>query len=825
MRPVRRPSTPAAVWLAAAAAAAAACPATPTAAALELPPFHPDDRVQVVPADAAFSTAAVERAAARTARRLFVAVFERVVDGTIEPGHASETEDALEAVWTAWRADPAFDAQEDVLVLLALDDREVRVRTGSRWDAELGLHTTALESLIDAWFMPRARADDLDGALAALVRGLDEAIGRGLGDRRNAQQRRVVLRRLLVGGAVALVLGILGTVAAVRRRRQRDARAEFEAAAEELERKLEHAEQAWAEFRIDQELRDRVVQLRLKGPRTLALADEVTRLLDEIALGIDGLRGHLRKCRERSRAAGRLDAQAQRAAAAALVEPFVFDTGQAQHKLFDHDRRTVTIAPDEFMQQLESKYDQARQGWQRLKDAVEASLREAEHDFPLTELEAMREKLETAGMPLAWLVHHPLGRDPRGEWSRLDALRQADPVAYVEQLFGRLDAEAALEADVAVLIEAAGRTRQARAEALALATDDLDTILSDPARDPAAAVADAERATTAFETELQAAEAVEAAVEAAHAATKAWQEVSRRKHALRETVRQVAERVAEAEHRVGELRARLVQGQQRILDAAGRHAPPTLLAAWREVGEAAEDVEQAEAAAAEARRRLAARDHVGAEAAAQTALREHGEALADLDDLAGVLQRLETARHDTTALLQAIDRERDRRRQQLAAYAGYAPADALTPGDRTLAELRTRWTEQGPGPADWGARLGELHRLLELWNGAVSRARKAYEARQAQLEAQERARQAAEAEGVAADVGLWDVVFGRTIDRRRGSHHYGGHYGGGHHHGGGTRGGGFSFGGGRSGGRSFGGGGRSGGRSFGGGGRSGGRRF
>jgi uncharacterized membrane protein YgcG len=820
MRRARRRSASAA-WLVALVVGFAA----PAAVGLELPPFRAAQRVQVVPAGSAFSTVAATRAAAGTTRRVFVVVFERVLDGRIEAGHVSETEDALEAVWTAWRADPAFDAQQDVLVVLALDDREVRVRTGSRWDAELGLHTTALESLIDASFMPRASADDLDGALAALVQAVDEAIALGLEARQDARRTRAVVRWALILGGVALLLGIVGAVAGVRRRKRRFALAEFEAAAGELEQKLEHAEREWAEFRIDQELRDKVVQLRLKGPRTLALADEVTKLLDEIALGIDGLRGHVRRCRERSRRAGAFDAQAQLAAAAALSEPFVFDTGEAQHKLFDGDRRTVTIAADAFMQQLESKYGLARQGWQRLRDAVEASLREAEHDFPLAELEALREKLEAAGMPLGWLVHHPLAREPRGEWSRLDALRQADPVAYVEQLFGRLDAEAALEADVVVLIEAAGKAREARAEALALGIEDLDTVLSDPARDPAAVVAEAERATAAFEAELQAAEATEAAVEAAHAATRAWREVSRRKQSLRETVRQAAARVAEAERRVAELRALVAAGQDRIRAAAGTHGADSLLAAWREVGEAVEDVDQAEALVAEAQRRLAAREHVGAEAAAVDALREHGEASTDLAELAQVLQQLEAVRHDVQALFATLDRERERRRQQLAGYAGYAPADALVAGDNTLAELRTRWAEQGAGPADWGARLGELHRLLELWNGAVARARQAYDAAQAQLAAQA-AREQAEAEAAAGGGGFWDQVFGTSIGRRYGGHHYGGHYGGGHHHGGGSRGGGFSFGGGRSGGRSFGGGGRSGGGSFGGGGgRSGGRRF
>jgi|GEM_PF-2791989 len=519
----------------------ACCATTEAAAGLDVPPFRADDRVQTVP-PGALSTVATDHATTHAVHRIFVVVLQSARDETLAAGRVSATEGAVEAIWAAWRADPAFDPEEDVLVVLALDEREVRVRTGARWDIDLGLRAATLDSQIDASFLPRARAGDLDGALARLVRDLDRTIEERLEERREARRRRALLPWVSAGAGTLLLLGAAGAVAAVRRRRCRRARAEFESAAEALERELDRAEQEWAELGIDRDSRDQVARLRARGPRTRALTDEVTRRLDEIALGLDGLRAHLHTCRERGRAAGWLDAPALRAATTALSEPFVFDTGRARHELFDGDRRTVTVEPASFLREFERRCAAARAGWRKLRDAIATSRRTARQDFPTDDLDVMRSRLEAAGLPPVWLAHHPLDTDPQGEWTRLDALRQADPAAYLEQLFGRLDAQAALEADVAVLAEAVGEARRARAEALAIDTGDTDTTVPDPARDPAAATADAEQVTAMLDLELQEGEDAERAVATAHVARDAWREVGRRKRSLRESAPPAAAR-------------------------------------------------------------------------------------------------------------------------------------------------------------------------------------------------------------------------------------------------------------------------------------------
>jgi len=541
MQPARRGSAAGAGWL----GAALVCCAVAEAAGFEVPPFRAEDRVQVVP-PGAFSATAVDRAAAEATHRIFVVVVQGAIGETPAAGRVSAAGDALDRIWAAWRADPTFDPGEDTLVVLALDEREVGVRVGARWDIDLGLRADPIGALIEARFLPRARAGDLDGALAELVRGLDRAIEERLQERREGRRRRALLPWRLGGAGALLLLAAAGAVALVRRRRYRRARAEFEAVAGAMERALDRAEEAWAEIGPDREFRDEVLRLRTKGPRTVALVEEVTRRLDEIALGLDGLRDHLRACRERGRAAGWFDAPALRAATAALSGPFVFDSGRARRDLFDGSRRAVTIEPGGFLREFERAWEAAQAGRRKLRDAIETSRRTARQDFPTDDLDILRSRLEAAGLPPVWLAHHPLDTDPQGEWARLDALRQADPAAYLEQLFGRLDAQAALEADMAVLARAVEEARRARAEALAIAVGDDDAVVGDPARDLAAASADADRATARLDRQVGEGEDAEQAAATARAARDAWREVARRRRSVCEAGRPSGGRPGEA---------------------------------------------------------------------------------------------------------------------------------------------------------------------------------------------------------------------------------------------------------------------------------------
>ena len=123
-------------------------PAFVSLLAVAVPDFTPGRHAYVVPETLDLPLDQTEAAAQAAEHDVWILVFEEVADGGIEGGHASETEDAIEAVHAAWgAASPlegrphAYDMQEDLLVVVSLDEREVRVLPGTKLDRELGLHT------------------------------------------------------------------------------------------------------------------------------------------------------------------------------------------------------------------------------------------------------------------------------------------------------------------------------------------------------------------------------------------------------------------------------------------------------------------------------------------------------------------------------------------------------------------------------------------------------------------------------------------------------------------------------------------------------------
>ena len=724
------------------------CLTAAPAAAVEAPPFDPDQRVYVVPDTYTFASRTVLGAAESTEREIHVVVFEQVIDGTIEDGHESETEDAVEAVWAAWRPHEDFDAQESCVVVLAMDDREVRILAGSRWDAELGLHNEALGVIIDQHFIPKAAANDMDGALADLILGLDEEIGRRLAahleeaaetarqvaaEQRRAEQYRTlytVLGLIKPAAKALLLLLIFVGIVALRQRYVRKARnLAQEVFAERLQR-LDRAEETVADFRLDRELRDRIVELKLKGEHTRKLFDEVTTEVDEIAVGIEALRGRAEECKGRSDSAFVLSIQAHKDAMWALDKVIKVDTGEVQHKLFDERTRKISVQPTEFMNQLEQRYSQAREGWQRLLDAAEASLRRAEQDFPTHGLDELRETVATAGLNDGWLADHPLFDDPATAWDELDELRRSDPVAYLARLTWSLDAEEDLEEEIDGVIEDIERARKAYGHVRDLDLGGLDTVYGSDAYDPVAAREVADSAMQDLARAAAAAEDADAVDELASRVVVACEAVGSRRQFAAEAVTRAPGRLEEARAAVEALPGRLDTAKTRATALIADHAASSLEDAWREVAEAAQAVAEAQAALARAEACLAARDHVGAVLACGEAIQERGCAVTNLEEIVAVVDQLTADRAEFQRLAATVGAERSRCAQALAHLAPFgSPAD-LTPGDDLLAALRA----SGPkgGPADWSQRLDQLKAVIASWSSAATHA-KAERARQDRL--------------------------------------------------------------------------------------------
>ncbi|MFH1466987.1 MAG: hypothetical protein ABIO70_21570, partial [Pseudomonadota bacterium] len=493
-----------------------------------------------------------------------------------------------------------FDGREGSLVLLGMDDREVRVMAGSRWDAELGLHNEALGLLVEADFLPLARAGDYDGGLAALVKGVDAKIEAGLAaearrvaaeqtaaaeravaERRQEQRVQAILALIPLGVGVLFTLAVLLAVALLWLRAVR-ARRRFEAAAQALEAQLDAADAAFADFRVDVELRDRLVDLRLKGPTTTALYAQVTGDLDAIQAGLAGLRRHLAAGRAGVRA-GFFSVRPWDEACARLQTRLTVEPARTEGRLFPVADAAIEVDPQAFMDGLEGRFAAAHEGWGRLLDAVEASLHRAEQDLPRARLDAALAELAGAGLPEAWLAGHPLWPDPATAWDALDEARRADPVAYLGALERGLEADEACAARALEVVAGWKQARARRAAAEVPRLEGLDTVLTAEDGDPAAARAAAERAMSALEARARAQpeadlEAFQGALAEVNAACQAWVGLEK---LVVDAVARAPERVAAAEAAFRRLEAEFDAGRTRARALAGAHDAASLAAAWR----------------------------------------------------------------------------------------------------------------------------------------------------------------------------------------------------------------------------------------------------
>lgn len=143
------------------------------ALAHEPPAFAPDTRLHIV-GDVSLPMQEPQAALAEADVRIFAVVTDVATDARYRNhGWGSETEAALERTWSAWSTDPRFDAAEDVLIFVALEEREVRIRTGSTWDTTFELHNEELTAITEKHFVPLAKAGNLPGALARTIQATD----------------------------------------------------------------------------------------------------------------------------------------------------------------------------------------------------------------------------------------------------------------------------------------------------------------------------------------------------------------------------------------------------------------------------------------------------------------------------------------------------------------------------------------------------------------------------------------------------------------------------------------------------------------------------
>jgi hypothetical protein len=705
--------------------------ATTVALGFEPPAF---DAGQAVYAEQGFSTAKTRAALAKAQRPIFVVVAPDVTATPRRPFHASHTETAVEDLWSAWSAQAAFDSEQASVILLGLDEREVRLRAGTRWDAEYGLGGPALLPLIDRAFLPWARAGDLDKALGMLVAELDAEITR-LQEKqaRDAQVARAMAWvPVVLLGLVVVLVPMVGLV--VLFVLSRSARSRYEQAFEERWAALERGQGKLASLNLDVEIRDRVVALKIKGPRTQAAAEEVVERLSELHDGLVALEKRLKAIDREARGGLPLAIRVWHHARAELDATFQVDTGEETEHLFDTETRLEEVDPQAFMEGLAAEWSTAETLWDRVLDAVDASMRRAQDDLDRDGLEQALDLLKEAGLPSTWAHDHPLHPEAQAVWQRLDARRRADPLEYLDHL------EPLLELDRGILdrAEALAGVRPAIAKAWQAlsesASADLDTRVRDPDRDPVRLEAAARRAEQAIEASLAQGTDAEGVLDGAHGLILALTKLGQLHRRIRTAVGEVEGVVHDARAELEGLDRDLEAQKAQIRELLARHEADALTAGWTELREASEDREQAAEALASATEALAERAHLEAVEAAREALRERQEASEDLSELDAILRTLEKARFEADAARSALTELRDKHAAEQNGFRSYG-RQALDEGDALWEELRF---DDWAGPGDWSARLAAVRQVQAAWRAGITEARSRYR-RALAREASERA--------------------------------------------------------------------------------------
>ncbi|MCO4747925.1 MAG: hypothetical protein KC912_24245, partial [Proteobacteria bacterium] len=850
--------------------------------------------VCVSPTSFEFRTDKTAEAVDGAERTFRVVVYSNVLDdgrGSWE----SATERAIEDTWAAWTPVSGFDPESDVLIVLGIDDREVRVKTGSQWDADYGLWGRDILPLIDANFLPRAKAGDLDGGMAKLVTAVDEEIGRRVGFREayiwrhahieeappvpglhtvpqtlkrslpeseaKAQElgyvvsvhaetlpggraggtsstdamladsisvwknradlggRSVVMvsldegeilvspapewaqdiavKRIQVGKDVddatldEAIIGAMATMEAMyemkaeQREAIRKARAErvaakkaaeekriaeiaarrdtamawltgtgigvaglmpvggagwwmslvvaarrrFEQAAEARETALTQARANLDDLRLDVDMRERIVELKLKGPVTLQTLEDVGDAVATLHAGLDALDRQLADAKSQKPGSTSLSTGAYDRLTAALDAELEIDTGEAQRKLFDGPTRVIRVEPSAFMAELDIDFADARAGWQRILDAVEASLHLAEQDLPITDLTMMRSQLAEAGMPESWLQTHPLVPSAELAWKKLDKKRVADPVHYLDELDAAIAEDDALEQVIAELIGWQQSVEEAWKEVHAHSVDDLDTAFQDPTLAPGHRAAELEHFTAQFRAAVQSGNALDDARDCADIILTDGARLVAHLGDIRAAVADAERQVHAAAAAVDDTRSRRMTQAKELGKMLQSFVPQALSEAQQELKELDEDIGDAGAALQRAQSHLGASEHLEAVLAAAATVEEVEQGQKDLNELIAHLNEAVETKAKAEALWAGMAASRSSHQSRLAAYGSHASGLDLNLGDAKLAALRSDWDG---GPADWSARVDALTAVTHSWSQAVAAAAKRKAAHDAQ---------------------------------------------------------------------------------------------
>jgi len=267
----------------------------------------------------------------------------------------------------------------------------------------------------------------------------------------------------------ALILSILGLLIflIVRRRSQQKAWiAAFQRSYDDWNQKVTNAHGRWVNHYLE---RDGVVGLDDVTGRTKELWERTTKLVDGILIRISAMQKHAEACMVTFRKGHYFRFDPYIKAEMDLGMAFDFDTGTINEAdLFGGETETLKVVPSKFAEETGQMFRDSIDGWKRLQKAAEERLGDACEDLPHANIDWLFEQAEKNGIPERWFADHPLFGDDESDeafYATLDALRETDPLAYVETVAEHLKVEQEYISEMERLVAAVQSVKTHRLEA------------------------------------------------------------------------------------------------------------------------------------------------------------------------------------------------------------------------------------------------------------------------------------------------------------------------------------------------------------------------
>lgn len=268
--------------------------------------------------------------------------------------------------------------------------------------------------------------------------------------RRSTRQWQIAMTLVaLLGGIVGIV--IAATTLYGRYLRTEQLRDAFLKRCAEWQKKIDTAMQGYVNYYLQREEVLRMVGDKsgknLQG-ETAKLYTSVTENIDNIYVGVTALQRHLDECAEDAKQASFWSHTPLRKADEKLTQPFTVEKNEIDSKnLFAPQIQVTTINPITLFKDLEGRYEETTEGWNRLKAAAELRFSNTENPISHNGLQRLLRDLDDADISRSWLQSHPLAllnEDASQVEEELIQLKTVDPVGCLIRIDEIMDKEVSL---------------------------------------------------------------------------------------------------------------------------------------------------------------------------------------------------------------------------------------------------------------------------------------------------------------------------------------------------------------------------------------------